>query len=159
MARGTLAAHAEDLFALFQSNDRVHEYNDNCADVRDLEVVSQHSKITWARSPRFGPFKARDFVTVVSYTTLADGTLAVVNRPVNHAAAPATKDYVRAEILIATNMMRANAHDPRKTDFVTVAHVNPGGVADSTLGANVVNMLCAQAPLKLLQALERAANS
>jgi hypothetical protein len=34
IARGTLNAKAEDVCALFKSNDRVHEYNDNCADVR-----------------------------------------------------------------------------------------------------------------------------
>jgi hypothetical protein len=34
IARGTLNAKAEDVYALFKSNDRVHEYNDNCADVR-----------------------------------------------------------------------------------------------------------------------------
>jgi hypothetical protein len=34
MARGTLNARAETLFQLFHSNERVHEYNDNCADVR-----------------------------------------------------------------------------------------------------------------------------
>ncbi|CAM9582498.1 unnamed protein product, partial [Choristocarpus tenellus] len=67
--------------------------------------------------------------------------------------------YVRAEILIASNIMRPNRLDPSKTDFISVTHINPGGIVDSALGASIVNALCAQAPVKLLMSLERAANA
>ena len=66
---------------------------------------------------------------------------------------------MRAEILIASNIMRPNREDPTKTDFVSVTHINPGGIADSNLGAKVVNKLCAKAPVHLLLCLEKAANS
>lgn len=69
-----------------------------------------------------------------------------------------TNRYVRAEILIATNIMRRNPMDPTKTDFVSVTHINPGGIVDSKMGAKIVNALCAKAPVKLLISLERAAN-
>lgn len=69
------------------------------------------------------------------------------------------KKYVRAEILIATNIMRPNREDPSKTDFISVTHINPGGIADSRIGAKIVNKLCAKAPVNLLVALERSANS
>lgn len=69
------------------------------------------------------------------------------------------KKYVRAEILIATNIMRPNRDDPTKTDFISVTHINPGGIADSKIGAKIVNKLCAKAPVNLLVSLERAANS
>ena len=69
------------------------------------------------------------------------------------------KKYVRAEILIASNIMRPNREDPTKTDFISVTHINPGGIADSTLGAKIVNKLCAKAPVNLLLALEKTANS
>lgn len=55
--------------------------------------------------------------------------------------------------------MRPNREDPTKTDFVSVTHINPGGIADSKIGAKIVNKLCAKAPVNLLVALERAANS
>lgn len=66
---------------------------------------------------------------------------------------------MRAEILIATNIMRPNPKDPAKTDFISVTHINPGGIVDSKLGAKIVNKLCAKAPVNLLVALEKAANS
>lgn len=70
-----------------------------------------------------------------------------------------SKKYVRAEILIATNIMRPNRLDPTKTDFVSVTHINPGGIIDSRIGSKIANALCAKAPVKLLKSLERAANS
>ncbi|CAM9390375.1 unnamed protein product, partial [Discosporangium mesarthrocarpum] len=60
------------------------EYNDNCKEVEDLEYLAPTTKVTWAATPRYGPFKARDFVTIVHYRTLADGTMVVVNRPIEH---------------------------------------------------------------------------
>lgn len=66
---------------------------------------------------------------------------------------------MRAEILIATNIMRPNRADPSKTDFISVTHINPGGIVDSKIGAKVANKLCAKAPVNLLTSLEKAANS
>lgn len=63
------------------------EYNENCVEVRDLQRLSATTKISWASTPRYGPFKARDFVTVVHYRQLDNGTMVVVNRPIEHAAA------------------------------------------------------------------------
>lgn len=60
------------------------EYNDNCREVRDLEQLSADTKVSWAATPRYGPFKSRDFVTAVHYRRLEDGTLMVLNRPVEH---------------------------------------------------------------------------
>lgn len=55
--------------------------------------------------------------------------------------------------------MRPNPSDPTKTDFISVAHINPGGIVDSRIGAKIANALCAQAPVKLLTSLEKAANT
>lgn len=52
--------------------------------MRDLERLSEDTKVTWAATPCYGPFRARDFVTIVHYRTLPDGTMVVVNRPVHH---------------------------------------------------------------------------
>ncbi|CAM9525647.1 unnamed protein product [Scytosiphon promiscuus] len=156
---GTLDAEASELYKLFLDNERVHEYNDNCKELRDVEQLTKDTKVSWASTPRYGPFKSRDFVTAVHYRTLEDGTMMVVNRPVEHPSARRSKKFVRAEILIATNIMRPNRDDPSKTDFISVTHINPGGIADTTLGAKIVNKLCAKAPVNLLVALERSANS
>ncbi len=61
-------------------------------------------------------------------------------------------------MLTAANIMRPNPQDPaNKTDFTHVMHVNPGGVADTWIGAKVVNRLYASAA-GLPPALEAAAN-
>lgn len=66
---------------------------------------------------------------------------------------------MRAEILIATNIMRPNREDPSKTDFISVTHINPGGIVDNKLGATLANSLCAKAPVDMLTSLEKSANS
>lgn len=65
--------------------------------------------------------------------------------------------YVRAQVLRAANIMRPNPQDPTKTDFTNVMHINPGGIADSWIGAKVVNRLCGMA-VDTLRSLEAAAN-
>ena len=65
--------------------------------------------------------------------------------------------YVRAQVLRAAFIMRPNAQDPaNRTDFTHVTQLNPGGVLDSWLGAQVVNMIYASAA-DLVPALEAAA--
>lgn len=149
------------VYELFRSNDRVSEYNEHCAEAVDLGVLiegegSGHTKVSWARTPRVGPFRSRDFVTAVTYVTLSDGTKAVINRPVEHASTPST-NCVRAEILTATNLMRRNPSDPTKTDIISLTHINPGGIVDTPAGAQIMNWLAASAPMKLLKGLESAA--
>ena len=41
------------------------------------------------------------------------------------------------QVLLAGNVMRPVPGDPTKTQFTTIAHVNPGGAADTPLGAQV----------------------
>ncbi|CAN0063956.1 unnamed protein product [Laminaria digitata] len=123
----------------------------------DLEILSEDSKITWAASGRMGPFKARDFCTLVHFRTLSDGTLAQVSRPVEHPSAPRSSRYVRSEILLAGNFMRPVPGDPSRTEFLMVTHVNPGGAAETRAGAMLVNSLCASSPVTFIQRLEVAA--
>lgn len=47
---------------------------------RDVEYVSQDTKITWIGSPPIFPFKPRDFCTIVHIRKLKDGTIVVLNR-------------------------------------------------------------------------------
>ena len=53
--------------------------------------------------------------------------------------------------------MRLNPQHSMKTDVTNIIHINPGGVADSWLGAKVVNRLCGMA-VDTLRRLEAAAN-
>eukprot|EP00752_Nemacystus_decipiens_P004825 g4391.t1 len=156
-ATAVISVPPEVVYLLFADNSRVSEYNEHCREVKDLEVLSQDSKITWAASGRMGPFKARDFCTLVHFRTLSDGTLAQVSRPVEHPAAPRSSRYVRSEILLAGNFMRPVPGDPSRTEFLMVTHVNPGGAAETRAGAMLVNSLCASSPVNFIRRLEVAA--
>lgn len=56
-ATAIISVPPEVVYLLFADNSRVSEYNEHCREVKDLEVLSQDSKITWAASGRMGPFK------------------------------------------------------------------------------------------------------
>jgi len=162
-ATATLRATPEAVYELFLDNSRVHEYNEFCRRVSDIEFLHSkrpHStKITWAGSARIaGVFKPRDFVTRVHFATLKDGTKAVVNRPEVHPRAKPTDDYVRAEILLAGNFIRPVQGHPELSEVTSVTYVNPGGIADTKVGAAVVNAICAKGPIKFFTGLENAAN-
>ena len=60
------------------------EYNESCVEIRDLEWLSPDTKVSWSATRRMGPLQARDFVTIVHYRRLEDGTMLVVNRPAEH---------------------------------------------------------------------------
>ncbi|CAM9323176.1 unnamed protein product [Discosporangium mesarthrocarpum] len=156
-ATAVLDAPADVVYRLFADNSRVGEYNEHCREVEDLETLNASTKITWAASGRMGPFKARDFCTLVHFRTLSDGTYAQVSRPVEHARAPRSNRYVRSEVLLAGNFMRPVPGDPSKTEFLMVTHVNPGGAAESRAGAMLVNSLCASSPVSFICRLEAAA--
>ncbi|CAN0548737.1 unnamed protein product, partial [Ectocarpus sp. 8 AP-2014] len=49
-ASAILSVPPEVVYLLFADNSRVGEYNEHCREVKDLEVLSQDSKITWAAS-------------------------------------------------------------------------------------------------------------
>jgi len=52
--------------------------------VEDLEWLSPDTKVSWAATRRLGPLLSRDFVTIVHFRALDDGTLIVVVRPAKH---------------------------------------------------------------------------
>lgn len=100
--------------------------------------------------------QARDFCTLVHFRTLSDGTLAQVSLPVEHPAAPRSSKFVRSEIMLAGNFMRAVPGDPSRTEFLMVTHVNPGGAAQTRAGAMLVNSLCTSSPVSFIRRLEAA---
>ena len=110
------------VYDLFTDNSRVHEYNEYCKDVVDLEWLDDFTKITHSRTGR--PF-SRDFVTRVHYRRVDEDTQLVVNRAEDHPRAQLDKGYTRMDMPLGANMMRRLPDDPSKTEFTLITHVNP----------------------------------
>ena len=156
-AVGTIKARPESVYDLLKDSSRVGEYNDECVNVQDLEALSEDTKVTWASSKAYFPFKARDFVTRCHNTQLQDGTFVVLTRSEDiefEGAKNYGKDFVRTEVLLAGNVMRPVAGDPNLTEFTTIAHINPGGAADTPLGAQLANKICTYGPVSFIRKLE-----
>jgi hypothetical protein len=189
---GILNANADKIFELFLTNDRVHEYNDHCVEVQDLQllpttsqkpnIIQQFCKVAWARSPIYGVFKPRDFISVVYCEKRNDGSYIIMNRPAYVQSPPmqppmqpplhttssakrknAKKDdiektskYVRATILLGGNILQPI--NTKQTKVTMIAHVNPGGGGDTQTAAWFINKMCAREPQNFLKKLEIAAN-
>eukprot|EP00282_Hemiselmis_andersenii_P020278 CAMPEP_0172039722 /NCGR_PEP_ID=MMETSP1041-20130122/24065_1 /TAXON_ID=464988 /ORGANISM="Hemiselmis andersenii, Strain CCMP439" /LENGTH=492 /DNA_ID=CAMNT_0012697469 /DNA_START=170 /DNA_END=1651 /DNA_ORIENTATION=- len=155
----TINARPIDVYDLLKDPQRVSEYNDECALTEELPPLSDDTRLTWACSKKYGPFKARDFITRVHHRKMTDGTLVVMSQSEDiewERSQPGT-DYVRTEVLLAGNVMRPDPTDPTKTEFTTIAHVNPGGAADTPLGSRLVNHICTHGPVNFINKLEIAA--
>mmetsp|Transcript_27970 Transcript_27970/g.81873 ORF Transcript_27970/g.81873 Transcript_27970/m.81873 type:complete len:379 (-) Transcript_27970:54-1190(-) len=151
LASGVLDVSADVVFDILKDNRYVSEYNENCKVVMDLEKIDQDTKVTWAATNRFGPFKARDFCTLIHFKTV-DYTKVVVNFAVQHPRAPPSDSYVRSEILLAATILRSRPDG--KTELTTVTCINPGGAADSRAGAVVMNSLSTNTPATFIRRLE-----
>ena len=131
-----------------------------------MQRLDRDTKITWATSPRFGPFKARDFCTLVHFRRVADPrggppTLVVVNLPADHESAPRAPGLVRSEVIIAGYVLRPltpPGADQQLTEITTITSIDPGGgAANSPAGARIMNKLAANAPIFFIRRLEAAA--
>ena len=153
---GILNASPESLYKLFLDNSRVSEYNEHCETVKDIEYYPRkNSKIVWACSPKYGPFKARDFCSVVNYIKSSGGKYIILNRPAYHKSYPPSNKYVRATILLAANIIEPCGKG--KSKLTQIAHLNPGGAADNSAAAWIINQLCAVGPPTFMKKLEKAA--
>lgn len=161
---GIIKAPIETVFELFIDNDRVREYNEHIVKVRNVDALipkssnskSHWTKVTWSSSPKYGPFKARDFVSVVNYRKFNNGTCIILNRPAYlEGYEPQPSKYVRATILLAANILTPtkNGH----TKLTQIAHINPGGGADTKVVAKIINGLCAKGPPYFFNNLQKAA--
>lgn len=156
-----LDAKPDDVFNLFLSNDRVHEYNEHCEEVKDVKIFPKLNgvwcKVSWARSPNYGMFKPRDFFSVVCCTKKRDGSYWIMNRPAYLHWSHPDKQYVRATILLAGNIIRP-VDNGKKSHVTLIAHVNPGGGGDTQTAAWMINKFCAVSPPVFMKKLEKAAN-
>ena len=110
MSTAVLNAKPRDVYQLFLDNDRVSEYNEHCNSLEDLQQLSKDTKVSWSVTNRMGPFKARDFVTVVHYRELQNGKLVAANRPAVHAKKPPVGKYQRAEVGGGRCILRERGH-------------------------------------------------
>lgn len=174
---GLIDAPPEAVFQMFIDKSRVKEYNEHIVEMDDRKtfpVVSnpisglKHwTKLTWTSTPSYGPFKPRDFFSVVHYRSYRDGSYVIVNRPAYHSSDKALSEgskkksgnqkYVRATILLAGNIIKPVKGDKNKSYLTMIAHVNPGGGADTRTGAFFANKFCAAAPPTFIRKLEAAA--
>mmetsp|Transcript_14175 Transcript_14175/g.28018 ORF Transcript_14175/g.28018 Transcript_14175/m.28018 type:complete len:496 (+) Transcript_14175:213-1700(+) len=154
----TINAKPIDVYDLLKDPNRISEYNDECAQSEELPPLSEDTRLTWACSKKYGPFKARDFITRVHHRRMSDGTMVVMSQSEDiDWQNQQGKDYVRTEVLLAGNVIRPDPNDPSKTEFTTIAHVNPGGAADTPLGSRLVNHICTHGPVNFILKLENAA--
>ena len=102
--------HPSQAYTLFIDDSRVSEYNANCAELEDLVQLSQtatsQTKVNWCATSRFGPFKARDFLTLVHNRDLGGAYASVACNVELPSLCPAKQNYVRSQIQLSASFMR-----------------------------------------------------
>lgn len=157
-----MTASPKEVYELLIDNDRVHEYNDNCKELEDIEYISSNAKISWSATGKMGPFAARDFVTLVANRSLDDENSSYVSLAihVDHPKLAPPKDgYVRSQIQLAATFMRAIPGRPDLTRLVQVTQVGElGGVADSPIARRITSNLAEKAPVEFMKKFNNAVN-
>jgi len=154
-----LDASPQKVFNLFSDDDRVHEYNENCHKLEDLELISKNCKINWSATGKFGPFSARDFVTLVSFQNLGPkkGYLSLCASVEHPKLAPEKDGYVRSQIQLAATFMEPVEGQPNQTRFTQVMQVGRlGGVADSPLAKRIKKNIQEKAPVEFFHKFKEA---
>mmetsp|Transcript_1798 Transcript_1798/g.2505 ORF Transcript_1798/g.2505 Transcript_1798/m.2505 type:complete len:270 (+) Transcript_1798:215-1024(+) len=167
---GEIDAPPDIVFQMFVDKRKVKEYNEHIVSMKDCKEfpkstnimtgVTTWTKFTWSSTPSYGPFKPRDFFSVVHFRKLPNGSYLILNRPAYHSSdnkiISTSKDkYLRATILLAGNIITPIGKNRSK--LTMIAHVNPGGGGDTKTGAFFANKLCAAAPPTFIRKLEAAA--
>jgi len=145
---------------LFMDDARVHEYNENCVELADIERINSDTKINWCATGKFGPFKARDFVTVVYFRELTEeegGGYVSLAANVEHPNLPPADGYVRSEIQLAATFMKPVEGEPNKTKLVQMTQVGKmGGVADSAIAKRITQNIAEKAPVDFMKKFNHA---
>ena len=161
-----LNSSPQKVYQLFMDNSRVHEYNENCVELHDIEYLNHNTKVNWCATGKFGPFKARDFVTAVHFRELVGRRNRVTSSGVGyvsiaaniqHSKLPPTTHYVRSEIQLAATLMIPLPGQPNKTKFIQVTQVGQlGGVADSKMAKKITQGLAEKAPVDFCKKFDQA---
>ena len=151
-------AKPSDVFDLFVDSSRINEFNEHVITNKDVyffrkKSKNEWSKISYATGPRMGPFKPRDFCSVVNFMKNSDGSYLILNRPAYYSKTKSNDKYVRATVLLAGNIIQPYGNN--KTLLTLIAHINPGGNADTKAAAWVINNLCSVGPPNFMRKIER----
>lgn len=152
-------ASPKKVYDLFTDDSRANEFNENCHQLQDIIQISKNSKINWSATGKFGPFSARDFVTLVTFQNLGPqkgyrSLCASVEHPT---LAPEKEGYVRSQIQLAATFMEPIQGKPNQTRFIQVMQVGRlGGVADTPLAKRIKNNLEIKAPVEFVQKFNAA---
>jgi len=167
---GEINAPSDVVFQMFVDKLKVKEYNEHIIAMKDcvefpkstniMTGITSWTKFTWSSTPSYGPFKPRDFFSVVHFRKLPNGSYLILNRPAYHSSvnkiiSSSKEKYLRATILLAGNIITPIGKNRSK--LTMIAHVNPGGGCDTKAGAFFANKLCAAAPPAFIRKLEAAA--
>jgi len=159
-----LNSSPQKVYQLFMDNSRVHEYNENCVELHDIEYLNDNTKVNWCATGKFGPFKARDFVTAVHFRELVGrhrasfgvGYVSIAAN-IEHSKLPPTSNYVRSQIQLAATLMIPIPGQPNKTKFIQVTQVGElGGVADSKMAKKITQGLAEKAPVDFCKKFDQA---
>eukprot|EP00550_Attheya_septentrionalis_P011360 CAMPEP_0198303726 /NCGR_PEP_ID=MMETSP1449-20131203/57039_1 /TAXON_ID=420275 /ORGANISM="Attheya septentrionalis, Strain CCMP2084" /LENGTH=460 /DNA_ID=CAMNT_0044006233 /DNA_START=938 /DNA_END=2320 /DNA_ORIENTATION=- len=163
-----LDAPPKAVYDLFMDESRAHEYNDNCKDLEDIALIDSHTKISWCSTGKFGPFKARDFVTLVHFQELHphdryDGYhdnhagYVSIAAHVDHCdvlcpAQSKGKNFVRSKIQMAATFMKPVHGEPNRTRFIQLTQIGElGGVADSAVAKRITKGLSENASVDFVK--------
>ena len=152
-------ASPREVFELFQDNSRVHEYNDNCVKLQDIEMIDENTKINWCATANFGPFKARDFVTLVHFSRdNTNGGFFSVAAHVDHPALPPADGYVRSKIQLNATFMHPVKGKPNKTRFIQITRVGDlGAIVDgNAMARKITQQLQERAPIEFNDKFNKA---
>ena len=153
-ATTTINASPREVLDLLTDNSRVHHYNSLAepGTMRDIEVVSEDTRVKWVRAMPMFPFKTRDFCTLVHVRKLKDGTVALVSTATSHTNAPVARKYCRASIVIGANIIRPIPTDKRKCKLSMLTQLDPGGIIPSV----VINSVCSDGPLGFFDGVSKS---
>eukprot|EP01038_Epipyxis_sp_PR26KG_P007887 gene7887-10703_t len=150
---GVIDSSPKAVFELFEDDTRTPEYNSFYEKGRDIEYVAENTKVSWACTPAVFPFKPRDFVTIIHFRKLGDGTMVVLNRAGEHPNAPNLPPYVRGSIILAANIIQPIQGKPNHCKLTMITQMDPGGFAP----APFVNKICTFGPIGFMQNVKVAA--
>jgi hypothetical protein len=101
----------------------VGEYNQLLDQHKDIDTITSHSKICWARSPQLLFIKPRDFISFCSHRWKHDGTQIVINQ----ACDSYNEKTATAFALRGATYISPDPDDPDgRTRIAMLAHASPG---------------------------------
>jgi len=83
------------VFKTYCDDDIAADYNDNCVELKHLQTLTDTTKVNWCRTAKIGPFKPREFVTIIENRSFFDSK----NTPleINHEDKKCRVMYVASE--------------------------------------------------------------